>query len=139
MGKRIGPTEVKLLSLYILVVPVLVLVGSAVAIALPSTAASLANGGPHGFSEVLYAFTSASNNNGSAFAGLNANTPFFNVALGLAMLLGRFLPMLFVVALAGKLASKKVVATNRGTLRLSLIHISEPTRREWLSRMPSSA
>lgn len=117
MGKRIGPTEVKLMSLYILVVPVLVLVGSAVAIALPSTAASLANGGPHGFSEVLYAFTSASNNNGSAFAGLNANTPFFNVALGLVMLLGRFLPMLFVVALAGKLASKEVVATNRGTLR----------------------
>lgn len=117
MGKRIGPSEVKLLSLYILVVPVLVLVGSAVAIALPSTAASLANGGPHGFSEVLYAFTSASNNNGSAFAGLNANTPFFNVALGLAMLLGRFLPMLFVVALAGKLASKEVVATNSGTLR----------------------
>lgn len=117
MGKRIGPTEVKLLSLYILVVPVLVLVGSAVAIALPSTAASLANGGPHGFSEVLYAFTSASNNNGSAFAGLNANTPFFNVALGLAMLLGRFLPMLFVVALAGKLAAKEVVATNSGTLR----------------------
>ncbi|MFV8403274.1 potassium-transporting ATPase subunit KdpA [Dermabacter hominis] len=117
MGKRIGPTEVKLLSLYILVVPVLVLVGSAVAIALPSTAASLANGGPHGFSEVLYAFTSASNNNGSAFAGLNANTPFFNVALGFAMLLGRFLPMLFVLALAGKLAAKEVVATNSGTLR----------------------
>ena len=117
MGKRIGPTEVKLLSLYILVVPVLVLVGSAVAIALPSTAASLANSGPHGFSEVLYAFTSASNNNGSAFAGLNANTPFFNVALGFAMLLGRFLPMLFVVALAGKLAAKEVVATNSGTLR----------------------
>ena len=121
LGKKIGPSEMKLASLSVLTMPILVLTGTGLSFALPGVkeqvAAALNNPGGHGLSEVLYAFTSASNNNGSAFAGLNANTPFFNVALGLAMLLGRFLPMLFVVALAGKLAAKEVVATNRGTLR----------------------
>lgn len=116
LGKKIGPPEVKLISLYALVVPVIVLVGVAIAMALPSTMDSLANNGPHGLSEVLYAFTSAGNNNGSAFAGLNANTPFFNVSLGFAMLLGRFVPITLVMALAGRLAQQTPVAKNSGTL-----------------------
>lgn len=116
MGKRIGPAEVKLISMYALVVPAVVLIGTGVALALPSTKDSLANSGPHGLSEVLYAFTSAANNNGSAFAGLDANTPFFNVALGFAMLLGRFLPIALVLCLAGRLSVQTPVAKNAGTL-----------------------
>lgn len=116
MGKRIGPTEVKLISMYALVVPVVVLLGTGLAIALPSTRDSLANFGPHGLSEVLYAFTSAGNNNGSAFAGLNANTPFFNVSLGFAMLLGRFVPIALVLCLAGRLSVQAPVAKTKGTL-----------------------
>lgn len=116
MGKRIGPTEVKLISMYALVVPVVVLLGTGLAIALPSTRDSLANFGPHGLSEVLYAFTSAGNNNGSAFAGLNANTPFFNVSLGFAMLLGRFVPIALVLCLAGRLSVQTPVAKTKGTL-----------------------
>ncbi|MDK7749597.1 potassium-transporting ATPase subunit KdpA [Brevibacterium sp. UMB10442] len=116
MGKRIGPTEVKLISMYALVVPVVVLLGTGLAIALPSTRDSLANFGPHGLSEVLYAYTSAGNNNGSAFAGLNANTPFFNVSLGFAMLLGRFVPIALVLCLAGRLSVQTPVAKTKGTL-----------------------
>jgi K+-transporting ATPase ATPase A chain len=116
LGKKITGLEIKLVSLYILVTPAIVLVGTAVAAALPSARASLTNGGPHGFSELLYAFTSAGNNNGSAFGGLNANTGFFNVALGVAMLLGRFLPMVFVLALAGALAKQQPVPVTAGTL-----------------------
>lgn len=100
LGKKIGAREMKLAACYILVTPALVLVFTAASLALPTPPHSLLNPGAHGFSEVLYAFTSAANNNGSAFAGLNADTDWFNTTTGLAMLLGRFLPMVFVLALA---------------------------------------
>ena len=121
LGKRIGPKEIKLASLYILVTPTLVLVGTALSFAIPGIradveATSILNPGVHGMSEVLYAFTSASNNNGSAFAGLTANTPWFNTALGIAMLLGRFLPIVLVLALAGSFAAQQRVPENTGTL-----------------------
>ncbi|GAA2433055.1 hypothetical protein GCM10010421_22500 [Streptomyces glaucus] len=117
LGKRIGTSEIKLAALYILVAPALVLVFTAVAMALPTPANSMTNSGAHGFSEILYAYTSASNNNGSAFAGLNADTRWFDTTLGIAMLLGRFLPMLFVLALAGSLARQTPVPVTAGTLR----------------------
>ncbi|OOK78740.1 K+-transporting ATPase, A subunit [Mycobacterium kansasii] len=104
LGKKITPREMKLAAGYFLVTPLIVLVGTAVAMALPGARAAMANTGPHGLSEVLYAFTSAANNNGSAFAGLAVNTVWYNTALGLAMLFGRFLPMILVLALAGSLA-----------------------------------
>ncbi|TFC07245.1 potassium-transporting ATPase subunit KdpA [Cryobacterium mannosilyticum] len=121
LGKKIGPREIKLASLYILVTPSLVLAGTALSFAIPAVrtdveATSIANPGLHGLSEVLYAFTSASNNNGSAFAGLTADTPWFNAALGVAMLLGRFLPIVFVLALAGALAGQVPVPETSGTL-----------------------
>ncbi|MGW0604691.1 potassium-transporting ATPase subunit KdpA [Streptomyces sp. NPDC002640] len=117
LGKKIGSREIKLAALYILVTPTLVLVFTAVSMALPTPANSMLNSGAHGFSEVLYAFTSAANNNGSAFAGLNVNTDWFNTTTGLAMLLGRFLPMVFVLALAGSLAGQRPVPVTVGTLR----------------------
>ncbi|MEU6088341.1 potassium-transporting ATPase subunit KdpA [Streptomyces sp. NPDC047085] len=117
LGKKIGGREMKLAACYILVTPALVLVFTAASMALPTPPNSMLNSGAHGFSEVLYAFTSASNNNGSAFAGLNANTDWFNTMTGLAMLLGRFLPMVFVLALAGSLAEQKPVPVTAGTLR----------------------
>ncbi|MGY5079189.1 potassium-transporting ATPase subunit KdpA [Streptomyces nigrescens] len=117
LGKKIGTREIKLAACYILITPALVLIGTAVAIALPDGKEAMTNIGAHGFSEVLYAYTSASNNNGSAFAGFGANTPFFNTTLGLCMLLGRFLPMVFVLALAGSLAEQKPVPETAGTLR----------------------
>ena len=92
------------------------LVGTAVAMALPGQRAGMLNAGPHGLSEVLYAFTSAANNNGSAFAGITVNTVWYNTALGLAMLLGRFLPILLVLALAGSLARQQPVPVSAGTL-----------------------
>jgi K+-transporting ATPase ATPase A chain len=104
LGKRLGRREMTLSSLYILTTPALALIGTGVAMAVPAGRSSMLNAGPHGLSEVLYAFTSAANNNGSAFAGLTANTPFYNVALGLVMVFGRFLPIVFVLALAGRLA-----------------------------------
>jgi K+-transporting ATPase ATPase A chain len=116
LGKKIGGREVKLASLYLLTTPALVLIGTAVAMALPSARASMLNTGAHGLSEVLYAFTSAANNNGSAFAGLTVNTTWFNTALGLAMGLGRFLPIVFVLGLAGSLARQKAVPVSAGTL-----------------------
>ncbi|MFJ9553734.1 potassium-transporting ATPase subunit KdpA [Nocardiopsis sp. NPDC101807] len=121
LGKRIGPREIKLASLYILVSPTLVLAGTALSFAVPAVragveATSILNPGLHGLSEVLYAFTSASNNNGSAFAGLTANTPWFNTALGIAMLLGRFVPIVFVLALAGALAARDRAPATSGTL-----------------------
>ena len=121
LGKKIGPREIKLASLYILVMPTLVLAGTALSFAIPAiredvVATSIANPGVHGMSEVLYAFTSASNNNGSAFAGLTASTPWFTAALGVAMLLGRFVPIIFVLALAGSLASGDQVPATAGTL-----------------------
>ncbi|MET1016551.1 MAG: potassium-transporting ATPase subunit KdpA [Leifsonia flava] len=121
LGKKIGTREIKLASLYILVTPTLVLVGTALSFAIPAVrddveGTSIWNSGLHGFSEVLYAFTSAANNNGSAFAGLTANTPWFNTALAVAMFLGRFLPILFVLALAGSLAAQDRVPVTAGTL-----------------------
>lgn len=117
LGKKIGTREIKLAALSILVTPALVLIGTAVAMATGNGESSMTNVGAHGFSEVLYAYTSASNNNGSAFAGFAANTPFHNTALGLCMLLGRFLPMVFVLALAGSLAEQKPIPATAGTLR----------------------
>ncbi|MEU4039586.1 potassium-transporting ATPase subunit KdpA [Streptomyces collinus] len=117
LGKKIGGREMKLAACYILVTPALVLVFTAASMALPTPPHSMLNSGAHGFSEVLYAFTSAANNNGSAFAGLNANTDWFNTMTGLAMLLGRFLPMVFVLALAGSLAGQQPVPVTAGTLR----------------------
>ena len=121
LGKKIGPREIKLASLYILTMPTLVLAGTALSFAIPAVRAdiegtSILNTGLHGFSEVLYAFTSAANNNGSAFAGLTANTPWLNTALGVAMLVGRFLPMVFVLALAGSFAQQGKVPVSAGTL-----------------------
>ncbi|MEV5910641.1 potassium-transporting ATPase subunit KdpA [Streptomyces chartreusis] len=117
LGKKIGSREIKLAACYILVTPALVLVFTAFAMALPTPANSMTNSGAHGFSEILYAYTSASNNNGSAFAGLNADTQWFNSTLGLCMLFGRFVPMIFVLALAGSLAEQKPVPATAGTLR----------------------
>ena len=117
LGKKIGTREIKFAACYILITPALVLVLTAAAMALPTPGNSMTNSGAHGFSEILYAYTSASNNNGSAFAGLNADTQWFNSTLGIAMLLGRFLPMVFVLALAGSLAEQKPVPATAGTLR----------------------
>ena len=121
LGKKIGAREVKLASVYILITPTLVLAGTALSFAIPAVRksvvdTSMANTGLHGYSEVLYAFTSAANNNGSAFAGLTASTPWFNTALGVVMLLGRFLPIVFVLALAGSFAAQDKIPTTSGTL-----------------------
>lgn len=121
LGKKIGPTQIKLASLYILVTPALVLAGTALSFGIPAIrfdveSTSIWNPGVHGLSEVLYAFTSAANNNGSAFAGLTADTPWFNTALGVAMVLGRFIPIVLVLALAGSLAEQKPVPATAGTL-----------------------
>jgi K+-transporting ATPase ATPase A chain len=121
LGKKIGPKEIKLASIYILITPTLVLVGTALSFAIPAVredvlGTSIWNPGLHGFSEVLYAFTSAANNNGSAFAGLTANTPWFNTGLAIAMLLGRFLPIVFVLALAGSFAAQDKIPATAGTL-----------------------
>jgi K+-transporting ATPase ATPase A chain len=117
LGKKIESFEMQMASLVILVPVMVVLAGTAVAVLVPSARASAANPGPHGFSEVLYAFSSPGNNNGSAFAGLNANTAFYNIATGLAMLAGRFLTMIPVLAIAGALANKKTIPAGGGTLR----------------------
>ncbi|MEU5871363.1 potassium-transporting ATPase subunit KdpA [Glycomyces sp. NPDC047369] len=116
LGKKIGAREIKLASLYFLVTPALVLAGTALSFALPGNLDSMQEAGPHGFSELLYAFTSASNNNGSAFGGFGANTPWFNTALGLCMLLGRFVPIVLVLALAGSFARQRPVPATAGTL-----------------------
>ncbi|WP_280418034.1 potassium-transporting ATPase subunit KdpA [Nocardia carnea] len=116
LGKKITPREIKLAAAYFLVTPVIVLTGTALAMAMPGQRASIQDSGPHGLSEVLYAFTSAGNNNGSAFAGLSGNTEWFNTALGLAMLFGRFLPMILVLALAGSLAKQGTTPASAGTL-----------------------
>ncbi len=116
LGKKIGAFEMKMASLAILFPCAIVLIGTAVAVVSAPGRETIFNPGPHGFSEVLYAFSSAGNNNGSAFAGLGANTPFYNGLLGLAMFIGRFWVMLPVLAIAGSLAAKKTVATGPGTL-----------------------
>jgi K+-transporting ATPase ATPase A chain len=116
LGKKIEAFEVKMASLVLLVPCMVVLIGTAIASAIPVGTGSVANPGAHGFSEILYAFTSAGNNNGSAFGGLSANTPFYNIALGVAMWISRFWLMIPVLAIAGSLAAKRNVATTAGTL-----------------------
>ncbi|WP_099041116.1 potassium-transporting ATPase subunit KdpA [Mycobacterium neglectum] len=116
LGKKITPREIKLAATYFLITPLIVLTGTAVAMAMPGQRAGMLNTGPHGLSEVLYAFTSAANNNGSAFAGISVNTEWYNTALGLAMLFGRFLPIIFVLALAGSLAKQGKTPDSVGTL-----------------------
>ncbi|MFC9862631.1 MULTISPECIES: potassium-transporting ATPase subunit KdpA [unclassified Streptomyces] len=116
LGKKIGTRQIKFAACYILITPALVLCFTAAAMALPTPGNSMTNSGAHGFSEILYAYTSGANNNGSAFAGLNADTQWFNTTIGIAMLLGRFLPMVFVLALAGSLAEQKPVPATVGTL-----------------------
>ncbi|MGW1652440.1 potassium-transporting ATPase subunit KdpA [Streptomyces atratus] len=116
LGKKLRGREMKFASLYILTTPALVLVGAGLAMAFPGERAAMLNSGPHGFSEVLYAFASSANNNGSAFAGLSVNTVWYNTALGVVMLVGRFLPMVFVLALAGSLAGQQSVPVTAGTL-----------------------
>ncbi|QWR78153.1 potassium-transporting ATPase subunit KdpA [Candidatus Magnetomonas plexicatena] len=116
LGKKIESFEMKMSSLVILIPAVCVLLGTAVAVVAKAGVAGIANPGAHGFSEILYAFSSCANNNGSAFAGLSANTPFYNVSLGIVMLLGRFGVIIPVLAIAGSLAEKKYVPVGSGTL-----------------------
>lgn len=116
LGKKLRGRQMKFASLYILTTPAVVLIGTGIAMSLPGERAAMLNSGPHGFSEVLYAFTSAANNNGSAFAGLSVNTVWYNSALGLAMVVGRYLPIVFVLALAGSLAQQHAVPPTAGTL-----------------------
>ena len=116
LGKKIEPYEMKWAALVCLATPIAILIGSGIAAAVPSVADSLNNGGAHGLSEILYAYSSAGGNNGSAFAGFNANTVFLNVSLGLVMLFVRFLPVIGTLAIAGSLAGKKRIATTAGTL-----------------------
>jgi K+-transporting ATPase ATPase A chain len=116
LGKKITPREIKLAAMYFLITPLIVLTGTAAAMAMPGQRDSMLNTGPHGLSEVLYAFTSAANNNGSAFAGLSVDTEWYNTALGLAMVFGRFLPIIIVLALAGSLARQGKTPESIGTL-----------------------
>ena len=116
LGKRIGGAQMRWVAGYLLVTPALVLLGTGLALLVPSAREAVLNGGPHALSEIIYAFGSASNNNGSAFAGLGANTDFFNIALGFCMLLGRFVPIAFVLGLAGSLGRQETVPEDAGTL-----------------------
>lgn len=116
LGKKISRDEMVLVAVYILTTPILVLVGAAIALTAPAGLAGLSTDGPHGLSEALYAVTSAANNNGSAFGGITSGTPFWNTLLGMLMLLGRFVPMVFVLALAGRFASANRLPDNAGTL-----------------------
>jgi K+-transporting ATPase ATPase A chain len=117
LGKKIQSKEVKLAALGVLVMPIVVLVLTGIAVSIHAGRVGPLNHGPHGFSEILYAFTSMTNNNGSAFAGLTGNTAFYNVAGGVAMLLGRFAIMIPCLALAGVLAAKQVVPASVGTFK----------------------
>jgi K+-transporting ATPase ATPase A chain len=116
LGKKIQAREMKLASIFILTTPAVVLIGTAIAVMTEGGKAGALNPGAHGFSEILYAFTSAGNNNGSAFAGLSANTVFYNVSLGIVMWIGRFWPIVATLAIAGSLASKKRVPVTEGTM-----------------------
>jgi K+-transporting ATPase ATPase A chain len=116
LRKKIRAREIKLVALYILTMPVIVLAGTAASMAMSGPKESILNPGPHGLSEVLYAFMSGTNNNGSAFAGLSANTGFYNTAIGMAMLIGRFVPIILALALAGSLARQQPVPATAGTL-----------------------
>ncbi len=115
LGKKIEAKEVKMSMLAILVLPLSILGFTALAVVITPGTGAMANAGPHGFSEALYAYTSATGNNGSAFAGLSANVPFWNATLGIAMLVGRFLFVIPVLAVAGSLAAKKIVPVSAGT------------------------
>ncbi|TGQ92407.1 potassium-transporting ATPase subunit KdpA [Mesorhizobium sp. M8A.F.Ca.ET.208.01.1.1] len=115
LGKKIEAKEVKMAMLAILCLPLAMLVFTAIAVVLPSAVASIANGGPHGFSEILYAYTSAAANNGSAFGGLTGNTAWYNITIGIGMLMGRFLVIIPALAIAGALAAKKTVPASAGT------------------------
>jgi K+-transporting ATPase ATPase A chain len=116
LGKKLESYEIKMAALVLLIPPAIVLIGTAIASVLSAGTSSVANPAAHGFSEILYAFSSAGNNNGSAFAGLSANTPFYNIALGIAMWLSRYWLMIPVLAIAGSLASKRATAVTAGTL-----------------------
>ena len=116
LGKKIEPYEMKWSVLVCLATPIAILAGSSIAAMIPSVADSLSNSGAHGFSELLYAYSSAGGNNGSAFAGFNANTVFLNISLGLVMLFARFLPITGALAIAGSLAGRKKIASTAGTL-----------------------
>jgi K+-transporting ATPase ATPase A chain len=116
LGKKIESFEMKMSSVAILVMPLIALVGTALAVSMAAGKAGVANPGAHGFSEILYGFTSAANNNGSAFAGLSADTPFYNTALGVVMWLGRYWPIVAVLAIAGSFAGKKRVPVTTGTM-----------------------
>jgi K+-transporting ATPase ATPase A chain len=116
LGKKIEAFEMKMAALVILIPPLVVLIGTAVAIAGDWGTSSISNPGPHGLSQVLYNFSSAGNNNGSAFAGLNANTPFYNLALGVVMLAARYWLAIPTLAIAGSLVRKKIAPTTAGTL-----------------------
>ncbi|MGD0336732.1 MAG: potassium-transporting ATPase subunit KdpA [Candidatus Omnitrophota bacterium] len=116
LGKKIESYEMKMASLMILIPPILVLVGTAISVIVPAGKSSVLNPGPHGFSEILYAFSSASNNNGSAFAGLTTNTHFYNIAQGLAMFFARYWLAIPMLAIAGSLSKKKIVPASPGTL-----------------------
>jgi K+-transporting ATPase ATPase A chain len=115
LGKKIEAKEVQMAMLGILILPASILGFTALAVVLPQGLAGMANAGPHGFSEALYAYTSATGNNGSAFAGLSANTPYYNTTLAFAMLVGRFLVIIPMLAIAGSLAAKKIVPPSAGT------------------------
>lgn len=117
LGKKIGTREIKFAALYMMITPALALGFTAASLAMKTPKDSMLNTGAHGFSEILYAFTSGANNNGSAFAGLGSDTQWYNTTIGLAMLLGRFLPIVFVLALAGSLGEQKAVPASLGTLR----------------------
>jgi len=116
IGKKIRPTEMKYAALYFLTLPVLILTATGLSIALPSSRASILNPGPHGLTEILYAFTSMANNNGSAFAGLTTNTYWYNTVGGIVMLIGRFAPEIFALGLAGSLARQQPVPASAGTM-----------------------
>lgn len=116
LRKRIRAPEIKLIALYQLTAPAAILTGAGIALALPAGRSAIGNPAAHGLSEVVYAFTSSTNSNGSAFAGLSANTPFYNTALGVVMLIGRYLPIIFVIALAGSLAQQHHGPITTGTL-----------------------
>ncbi|CAE6734856.1 Potassium-transporting ATPase potassium-binding subunit [Paraburkholderia haematera] len=116
IGKKIESYEMKMVSIAVLLTPLLVLVGASIAVLSAAGVAGIANPGPHGFSEILYAYSSAANNNGSAFAGLSVNTPFYNSTLATVMWFGRFGSIVPVLAIAGSLAAKKRISATAGTL-----------------------
>ena len=116
LGKKIGSSEMKMAVITLLVSPFIVLLFTAISCLVPAAIASIANKGPHGFTEILYAFTSAANNNGSAFSGLNANTPFYNLMTGVAVLIGRYFMIIPILAVAGSLVKKPRIPASTGTL-----------------------